>query len=144
MTMAQMFLQGRLAMHLSGRWLVPKYREEAKFHWDVIEFPKVNPFSKTPIDASGWVISKSSKNKKEAIKLVQYLSSESSAQQLAKSGLIVPARIDCAETLQDGQKPENSKIFTAIIETSTPTPVTVNYREILDNLKSKTERIFNL
>lgn len=144
MTMAQMFLQGRLAMYLSGRWLVPKYREEAKFNWDVIEFPKVNSLSKTPIDASGWVISKSSKNKKEAIKLVQYLSSKSSTEQLAKSGLIVPARIDCADTLQDGQKPENSKIFTDIIESSIPTPITVNYREILDNLKSETERIFNL
>ena len=72
------------------------------------------------------------------------MSSKSSTEQLAKSGLIVPARIDCADTLQDGQKPENSKIFTDIIESSIPTPITVNYREILDNLKSETERIFNL
>lgn len=142
-TMAQMFLQGRLAMHLSGRWLVPKYREEAKFDWDVVEFPKINSSSKTPIDASGWVISKSSKNKPEAIKLVKFLLSKSSAENFTKSGLIIPARIDCADSIQDGQKPANVKIFTDIIETSVPTPVTVNYREILDNLKSQTESIFN-
>ena len=37
-TMAQMFIDGQLAMHLSGRWLVPKYREDIKFDWDVVNF----------------------------------------------------------------------------------------------------------
>ncbi|MDE6138903.1 MAG: sugar ABC transporter substrate-binding protein [Candidatus Gastranaerophilales bacterium] len=143
MTMAQMFLQGRLAMHLSGRWLVPKYREEARFDWDIIEFPTMNSNSKFPIDASGWVISKSSKHKPEAIKLVQYLSSKSSIEKFAKSGLIIPARVDCSDSILDGEKPENTKIFTDIIEISTPTPVSVNYREVLDKLKSGTERVFN-
>ena len=38
-TMAQMFLQGKIGLYLSGRWMVPKFRQEAKFDWDVIEFP---------------------------------------------------------------------------------------------------------
>lgn len=144
-TMAQMFLQGKLAMHLSGRWLVPKYREEAKFDWDIINFPTDNTGSYIPLDASGWTISKASKHKKEAIKLVKYLSSKTSSQEFTKSGLIVPARIDVANstTFLDKEKPHNAKIFLDVIKKSKPTPVTVNYRETLDNIKNDTEHLFN-
>ncbi|MBQ8459519.1 sugar ABC transporter substrate-binding protein [bacterium] len=143
-TMAQMFLQGRLAMHLSGRWLVPKYRQEAKFDWDIAEFPKGSAGSVTPMDASGWVISKSSKHKNEAIKLVKFLSSEKNLEKFAQSGLIVPARIEASNSANflDGKKPKHSKIFLTIIETSKPTPVCVNYRKVLDDLKAKTEYMF--
>ena len=146
-TMAQLFLQGRLGMHLSGRWLVPKYRQEADFDWDIVEFPRVNNKSKSvvPLDASGWAVSKSSKHKQQAIKLVKYLSSKTSSEKFTKSGLIVPARKDVAnsKTFLDGQKPYNAKIFLNIIENSSLTPVTVNYKEILDVLKNKNEELFN-
>lgn len=144
-TMAQMFLQGRLAMHLSGRWLVPKYREDAKFDWDVVNFPKGTAGSVVPLDASGWAVAKSSKHKKQAIKLVEYLSSKTSSEQFAKSGLIVPARVDAANSpyFFDGQKPKNAQVFLTVIKTSKTTPVSVNYREVLDELKTKTEVMFN-
>lgn len=144
-TMAQMFLQEKLGMHLSGRWLVPKYREEAKFDWDVVEFPAGNNGSVVPLDASGWAISKSSRHKKEAFMLIKYLSSKSSSEAFTKSGLIVPARIDTANSkvFLDGQKPENAIAFLNIIKNAKPTPVSVDYREILDSVKSKTEYLFN-
>ena len=146
-TSAQMFLQGKLGMQISGRWLVPKYRQEAIFDWDIAKFPSCNENSKSivPLDSSGWAISKTSKHKKEAVKLIKYLSSYKSIAEFTKSGLIVPARIDVAnsEIFMDNQKPKNSKIFLSIIETSEPTPVTPDYNEILDNLKSKNEYLFN-
>lgn len=144
-TMAQMFLQEKLGMHLSGRWLVPKYREEAKFDWDVVEFPAGNNGSVVPLDASGWAISKSSRHKKEALMLIKYLSSEACSKEFTKSGLIVPARIDTANSkvFLDGQKPENAIAFLNIIKNAKPTPVSVDYREILDSVKSKTEYLFN-
>ena len=146
-TMAQLFLQGRLGMHLSGRWLVPKYRQEAGFDWDIVEFPRINNKAKSvvPLDASGWAVSKSSKHKQQAIKLVKYLSSKSSSEKFTKSGLIVPARKDVANSkvFLDGKKPYNAKIFLDIIDSSYITPVTVNYREILDDLKNKNEELFN-
>ena len=144
-TMAQMFLQGKLGMQISGRWLVPKYREEANFDWDVVEFPKGTVGSVVPMDGSGWAISQSSKHKKEAIELVKYLSSKQSSEEFTKSGLIVPARIDVAQSkiFLDGEKPKNAQVFLTEIETSKPTVVSVNYREILDDLKTKTEYLFN-
>ena len=144
-TMAQMFLQQKLAMHLTGRWLVPKYRQDAKFRWDVAGFPKGSAGSMTPIDVSGWAITKTSKHKKEALKLIQYLSSEKSSKIYTQSGLIVPARIDAAtsEAFLDDNSPQNAKVFVDAIKTSVPTPVSIDYREKLDELKKKTEYLFN-
>jgi len=144
-TMAQMFLQSRLAMHLSGCWLVPKYRQEAKFDWDIAEFPKGDAGQIIPMDASGWALSKSSKHKPQAIKLIKYLSSEECSEKFTQSGLIVPARIESANSkyFLDGKKPLNARIFLSTAEHSLPTPVNINFRETLDNLKSKTEYLFN-
>lgn len=144
-TMAQLFLQERIGMYLSGRWMVPKLREEASFDWDIAQFPKGTKGSIVQLDASGWAISKSSKHKAEALKLINYLSDEKSIEKFTQSGLIVPARKDVAnsQSFLNRQKPKNAKVFIEIIETSKPTPVTVNYREILDNLKNDMEKRFN-
>ena len=143
-TMAQLFLQEKLAMHLSGRWLVPKYREDAKFNWDVVTFPRGSVGSITPLDASGWAVSKNSKHKQEAYKLINYLSSYGSIAKITQCGLIVPARKDVATSkyFLDGNPPKNSRIFLDSIETSKPTPVPVNYKEITDNLQTKFEKLF--
>ncbi len=144
-TMAQLFLQERIGMYLSGRWMVPKLREDASFDWDIAQFPKGTKGSIVQLDASGWAISKSSKHKAEALKLINYLSNEKSIEKFTQSGLIVPARKDVANSqyFLNSQKPKNAKVFIDIIETSKPTPVTVDYREILDNLKKDMEKRFN-
>ena len=144
-TMAQMFLQQKLGMYISGRWMVPKLRNEADFDWDVAQFPKGTNGSIVQLDASGWAIAKSSKHKEEAQKLVNYLASSQNSEKFATSGLIVPARKDASRSkyFLDGQKPVHSKIFLDIIETSKPTPVTVDYREITDKLKKSMETKFN-
>ncbi len=143
-TMAQMFLQGKIAMHLSGRWLVPKYREEAKFDWDIVQFPKGDAGSIVPLDSSGWAVAKASKHKEEAFRLVDYLSSKDSIECLCESGLIVPARSDVRESkyFLDGKKPYSAKVFLDVITSSKPTPVSVSYREVLDKLSAKFEKIF--
>jgi multiple sugar transport system substrate-binding protein len=144
-TMAQMFLQQQLGMQVSGRWLVPKYRTDAKFRWDVINFPKGDKGSIVQMDASGWAISKSSKHKLEAKKLIDFLASKDSSEKFAKSGLIVPARIDSSNSkaFLDGKAPENAKVFLDVIKTSKPTPVSVDYNEITDKLAKIFEIKFN-
>ncbi|MBR2525711.1 sugar ABC transporter substrate-binding protein [bacterium] len=144
LTMAQMFLQQKLAMQVSGRWLVPKYREAADFNWDIINFPNGKLGSIVPMDASGWAVSKASKNKQHAIKLIQFLSNKENIQKMTSSGLITPARIDVAKskTFLDG-KPKSSRVFIDVIYTSKPTPVSKNYRELTDELSQKLEPLFN-
>ena len=144
-TMAQMFLQQKIGMYISGRWMVPKLREEAKFDWDIVQFPNGEKGSIVQLDASGWAIAKSSQHKQEAQKLIEYLSSKESSEKFTTSGLIVPARYDVANSkyFLDGEKPKNSKIFLKIIKTSKPTPVTIDYREVTDKLKKSMETKFN-
>lgn len=144
-TMAQLFLDGKLAMQLSGRWLVPKYSTDAKFNWGVINFPLGDKGSIVPLDASGWAVAKSSKHKNEALKLIEFLSSKGSIEKFSQSGLIVPAKIDVAqgEFLQGKNSPQYNKVFVDVIKTSKPTPVSVNYNEILDNLDERTDYLFN-
>lgn len=145
-TMAQLFLQGKLAMQISGRWLVPKYREDAKFDWNVINFPAGDKGSIVQLDASGWAIAKSSKHKKEAARLIEFLASKKSSEKFTQSGLIVPARIDVAEGAflsLDKNAPQNKKVFLDVIKTAKNTPVSVNYNEVQDDLKQKTNYLFN-
>lgn len=145
LTMAQLFLQQKTAMHLSGRWLVPKYRQEAKFDWDIISFPNGTKGSVVNIDSSGYALSKSSLNKEAALRFIDYISSQGALSELAKSGLIVPARKDVAYSdsfLDKSQKPANAKVFVDIIESGKVTPVNENYQKINDKLNVLLEPLF--
>lgn len=144
-TMAQMFLQQKIAMQISGRWLVPKYRHEAGFDWDIINFPSGKKGSIVNIDASGYALSKSSMHKAEAIKFIEFISSPYSLSKLAQSGLIVPARKQVAYSqvfLDSKLPPKSASIFLDIIQTSKPTPVNENYQVIVDKLNQQLESVF--
>lgn len=145
LTMAQLFLQQKIAMQISGRWLVPKYRQEAGFDWDIVQFPKGKKGSIVNIDASGYAISKSSKHKKEALRFIKFMSSEKSLEKLSQSGLIVPARPDCAYSdkfLEPSKKPENAIAFLDAIKTGVVLPVNEDYQKTADDMKLFLEPVF--
>lgn len=134
-TMAQMFLQEKIAMHLSGRWLTPKYLEDANFEWGTVVFPAESKGSIVPLDASGWAVSKASGHKDEAIEFVNYLESRDVIEKFAKTGLIVPARQDVDF--------EGADVYRKALKNAKPTPVSVDYNKVLDELKIKLEPLFN-
>lgn len=145
MTTAQMFINGKLAMYLSGRWMVPKFRETINFNWDIINFPSSQE-NKVYIDASGWAISRNSKHKNEAVKFIQYLSSEEVINKFTDSGLIIPSRVDSAKYLLISDKnkmPKNSSDYTDMIYNSKPTPVNKNFSTINDIIKEASENVFS-
>ena len=123
LTLAQMFLQGKIGLYLSGRWLYPKIKETANFDWDII------PFCGTvPLDSSGWAISKNSKHKKEAEEFLKFLSSKQSIEYFNSTNLIVPARVDVKVDTQ---------AFEASIEQSEPVHYGKDYKKISDSLNKK-------
>ncbi len=139
MTSAQMFINGKLAMYLSGRWMSPKFRKTINFDWDITEFPAAN---KVYIDASGWAVAKKSKHKKEAVEFIKFLSSKEAETEFAKEGLIVPA--NKKSILQESnEKPRSYIVFKTMLKNSKPTPVNENYAAIINIVKEKTENIFN-
>lgn len=130
LTLAQMFLEQKIAFYLSGRWMYPKIKEKADFDWAVINFPYGKGMQLC--DSSGWAVTKNSKNKESAIRFVQYLSGEKSAKYFAKTGLVVPARIDVSEILDTQEY--NEKIFLDVIKHSKPTIVNKDYKKIIDKI----------
>lgn len=127
-TLAQMFLNGKIGLYLSGRWIYPKIKENANFDWDVITFPGT-----VQLDASGWAISKESHNIEEARKFVEYLSSKETSKYFAQTDLIVPARIDVSKTI-------DNKTFLDAIKKSKAINYDKNYRKKTDKMN---KNLFN-
>ena len=129
-TLAQMFLDKKIGMYLSGRWMFPKIKEKASFNWAVINFPYGE--NGVPCDTSGWAISKNSKHKKEAIEFAKYLANEENSKYFSETKLIIPARINVAnKTISDEH---NERVFLKIAEKSTTTPVCKKYNKIVDKI----------
>ena len=124
-TMAQMFLDGKIAFYLSGRWMYPKIKEKADFNWDVIPFPGI-----VPLDSSGWAVSKNSKHKMAAEKFVQYLSSKQNIEYFNSTGLIVPARTDVSKEI-------DNKVFLEAIERSKVLEIDKNYKKRIDKMNKE-------
>lgn len=143
-TQAQMFLDRKIAMMISGRWLVPKYREEAHFDWDIVNPPAGHNGVISGSDCSGWAIPKSAKNKELAAKFIKHMSSKSSINAITQSGLITPARKDSAfsSAFLDGQKPQNAKVFLDLNKNAIKTPVCEDYNRKIEQLSKILEPYF--
>ncbi len=125
LTQAQMFLDGKIGLYLSGRWMYPKLKHDAKFPVGIVTFPGI-----VPADASGWAISKTSKHKIAAIKFVKYMSSNESLAYLTETGLIVPARKSLSSKIKE-------KAFLDAIKKSKPNVVNKHYNKTRDLLNKK-------
>ncbi|HJT25541.1 MAG TPA: sugar ABC transporter substrate-binding protein, partial [bacterium] len=70
---SDMFVNGQVAMYLSGLWPTPRFRQQIKdFKWDVVMLPKNNTgFRAFSTGGSGYGILKISKHKKEAWDLIK-------------------------------------------------------------------------
>ena len=132
-TLAQMFLEGKISMYLSGRWMYPIISEKATFAWAVINFPYGE--SEQLCDVSGWAISKNAKDKDGAVKFVKYLSSPKSSEYFAQTGLVVPARIETSNLLNNPE--HNERVFLEVIKKSKNTPVCKNYKKLVDETNLK-------
>ncbi|HSA06183.1 MAG TPA: sugar ABC transporter substrate-binding protein [Candidatus Gastranaerophilales bacterium] len=144
-TMAQLFMEQKLAMHFSGRWFVPIYRQEVDFKWDIINFPHGKAGSVVGCDSSGWAISSKTKHPEAAWRFISFLASKNSIENFTKSGLITPARIDVASSeafLDKKTPPLHSEIFIDVIKTSISTPVSENYQQLIDILKNELEPVW--
>lgn len=131
-TMTQLFLQQRLAFLVSGRWSVPFLRENAPFRWDVVPFPAGPAGSRVGVDATGYAISQQSKVKDAAWHWIAFVSRSAAQQAFARSGLIIPARRDVAESasfLAPGQRPAHSRVFLQVLETGVPTQTAPDWNE---------------
>ena len=77
----------------------------------------------------------STKNKKEAIRFIKYLSQEKSSEYFAQTGLIVPARIKASKLLENNRHGE--RVFLEVLKESEKTPVSEKYNKIVSQFNVK-------
>lgn len=130
MPCAQLFLQNKSAFFVSGRWSVPKLDSQKGLNYGILPFPKSKSDYYIPLNASGWAISKKSKNKDAAKDFIKYLNSDENLQKLTSTGLIVPAK----KSIANSNFFENGKIFIDVIDKSTPNIVTSDYNILIDKI----------
>lgn len=133
--MSQLFAQGKLAMLVTGRWVVPGFRKKLDFPWDVAPFPAGKAGSVVDADASGWCIAKSCDAPDKAWRLIRFLAGKKAIAAFTASGLIVPSRPDVADSPAFKQgAPANSQVFLDVIANSRPTLTPTSYDEIVYEL----------
>lgn len=144
-TMSQWFLQQRLGMMISGRWSVPVLRQQARFHWDVAPLP-VGPsgYSRVGIDASGYAIAARSRYPRQSFELIRFLLSRHAIEKVTASGLIVPARMDVAQSpMFLTGRPAHGKAFLGAIPDGRPTRTPPRWNEIAEELGLALEPVWD-
>ena len=146
LSMSQMFMQGKLAMVLNGRWAVPLYRKELGFNWDIAPFPKGEAGSVVDADASGWVIAKNTHQPEKAWKLVEFLASRKASEAFTEPGLIIPARKDVAQSsifLRPDTAPEHAQYFLDALDSGKPIPAVPYWNAVLEKVNKALEPVWN-
>jgi arabinogalactan oligomer/maltooligosaccharide transport system substrate-binding protein len=90
-----LFADGNLAAQINGPWAYPQY-EEAGVNYGIAPLPKLSngKYPQTFIGVKGYYISAFSKNKEEALKFIQWLTTKENSFKHYKSSSIIPARDD--------------------------------------------------
>lgn len=121
---SEMFKTGKLAMMVSGRWMVPEFRK-LNFDWDV-----------APLSGKDWggisgsvglAIYSKTKHVEAAYKLVEYLGGPEGQREQSLMGFSIPSFKSMAATdvfLQPGQKPEHAEVFIQAVEKEVSGPWT--------------------
>ncbi|MBC7545959.1 MAG: sugar ABC transporter substrate-binding protein [Candidatus Sericytochromatia bacterium] len=124
----QLFESQLAAMHVDGRWMVPRYRSLG-FDWDVAPLPIPVPGRKSIMwsGSVGFGIDAKTKHPEAAFQLVEYLAGPDGQTAMTKSGLQVPNQMWLAQTdvfRQPGQRPAHPEVFLDSALTSRPGPWT--------------------
>lgn len=132
---SQMFAQGKLAMFVGGRWVVPGFRKKIDFPWDVAPFPRGKAGSVVDADASGWCLSARCAHPDRGWRLIRFLAGKKAISAFTASGLIVPSRPDVARSpVFLAGAPASSHVFLDVIASARPTRTPPSYDEILYEL----------
>lgn len=128
------FLNGRMAMLLESRRLVPALREAAEFDWDVAALPR-HQQQASILHSDAYCMTKASEQKEEAWRFVEYALGPEGAPVIAATGRTVPSLRSVAESqafLDPAQKPRNAQVFLDAISTIRNVPTVSTWPEIED------------
>jgi multiple sugar transport system substrate-binding protein len=120
----EMFKTGKLAMMITGRWMVPEFRKLG-FDWDVAPLP-TNKWGGTS-GSIGLAIYSKTKQVEASYKLVEFLGGPEGQKEQSLMGFSIPSFKSMANTdvfLQPDQKPEHAEVFIKAVESQVAGPWT--------------------
>ncbi|MDD5644308.1 MAG: sugar ABC transporter substrate-binding protein [bacterium] len=93
----QFFTNGKVAMCVDGHWMVPYFKNNVKFGWDVVMLPKGKQRA-TLGEGSCFSICKGSRNVDASWKLIEFLAGPKGQEIIVKEGFSTPALKEITET----------------------------------------------
>ena len=138
------FLNGRLAMLMESRRVVPEFRRIEAFDWDVAPLP----LGKVPasiLHSDAFCIAAASLHREAAWQFVEFANTRAGQSILARSGRTIPSRIDLAAdpTVLDPQaKPHNTRIFLDAVPTLRTFPALATWADIESAVDAELKQAF--
>jgi multiple sugar transport system substrate-binding protein len=138
------FLNGRNAMHLQSRRIVPTLRESAAFDWNVAPLPQ-NKAAATVLHSDGYCMSAVTKNKDAAWRLIEFANSPEGQALVATTGRTVPSIRSVAESaafLDPTSRPASSAVWLDVLPVLRTMPVTTTWIDVETIVDSELERAY--
>lgn len=146
---SDMFMTGRVAMVIYGRWKCMEFKKVKSFKWEVAPLPhgkkRVGPFGTVCYAAAA-----TTKNKEASWQLIKFLTGEPGQIAIARSGHAIPSMkkiayskhfVECPALIEAGH-PIDNIVFLDEIKYMRPFPSHVYADEIFDKLNWKMDLIF--
>lgn len=137
------FLNGRTAMFLQSRRIVPAVRE-VTFGWDVAGLPQQKEAADV-LHSDGYCLPSASKNPDAAWALIEYANSPDGQQVIARTGRTVPSNEAVANSeayLDPSQPPANAQAWLDAIPTIRRFPLIATWPDIEEIANEEIERAF--
>ena len=137
------FLNGRTAMLLQSRRIVPSVREVA-FDWDVAPLPQQKEQADV-LHADGYCLPSASQNPDAAWALIEYANSPEGQSVIARTGRTVPSNEAVANSeayLDPTQAPASAQVWLDAIPTIRRFPLLMMWPDIEEIANAEIERAF--
>lgn len=141
---SQLFETGRVGMTIYGRWMTPTFRNIKTFKWDVAVLPK-GVKRASLLYTTGYGIPAASKHKKEAWKLITFLTGKPGATLNSELGQAIPAIQSIANSsafLNPNLLPKNNQAFLTETSYSYLPPTIPEWPEISSIMSEQMDMVF--
>ena len=145
------FINGRLAMYLESRRVVPSLRQNTSFDWDVAPLPALrgpdgNLIRSTVLHSDAFCMAAQSEQKAAAWSMIEYVNSPAGQTVLTGSGRVVPSNKTVAESpafLSPEAKPLNNQVFLDALAYIRRLPLMPTWPEIEAGINRELELAFH-
>jgi multiple sugar transport system substrate-binding protein len=144
---AEMFMSGRVSMHLDGSWYMAGYAENiTDFEWGVLPLPQGPCGSYTGYFVDGFTIPSTSENPEAAYEFIKFLVDEEASMAYVDNSLFgIPGLISVAEARADELfqplTPEEASVWLESANYGTTPEYTLNWNQVWDASNSIMQRL---